>query len=38
MCDYLSWRVTGNAALVLGIKSAALRQWRHRRDIIFVNL
>ena len=26
-----------NAASVLGIKPATLRQWRHRRAIIFVN-
>jgi hypothetical protein len=26
-----------NAASVLGIKPATLREWRHRRDIIFVN-
>jgi hypothetical protein len=26
-----------NAASVLGIKPATRRQWRHRRDIIFVN-
>ena len=26
-----------NAASALGIKPATLRQWRHRRAIIFVN-